>query len=86
MPAFTLPPRCDRAAADALHRELLTARDSGPIELDGSQVEQIGQAMLQLVLSARRTGEGARIEPSAAFAEAARMTGLSAQLFDEARP
>ena len=84
MAAITLPARCDRAAADALLPELRAAQGSGRIEIDGSQVEQVGQAMLQLLLSARRSGGGADITPSPALAEAGRMTGLSSELFEGA--
>jgi anti-anti-sigma regulatory factor len=86
MTAIILPPRCDRAAAAALLTELAAVQGSGRIAIDGAQVEQVGQAMLQLLLSARRTGSGATIAPSPALAEAGRMTGLSAELFDEDRP
>ncbi|WP_068072510.1 STAS domain-containing protein [Novosphingobium lentum] len=83
MTAITLPARCDRAAACALLPELMAAQGTAEIRVDGSQVEQIGQAMLQLLVSARRTAGGATILPSPALAEACRMTGLSAELFDE---
>ena len=82
MAAITLPARCDRAAADALLLDLLAAQGPGKIGIDGSRVEQIGQAMFQLLLSARQSGGGASITPSLAMAETARMAGLSAELFE----
>lgn len=88
MSAVILPARCDRATAEALLPELAAAAASasGPVEIDGRNVEQIGQAMLQLLLSARRTGRGATLVPSPRFAEAARLAGLSDDLFADARP
>ena len=84
MTAITLPPRCDRAAAEALLPALRAAADKGRMAIDGTAVEQVGQAMLQLLASARCSGSGASIAPSPALAEAARMTGLTVHLFDEA--
>ena len=86
MPTITLPARCDRAAAELLLPEMAAAAQGTRIEIDGSQVEQIGQAMLQVLVSARRSGSGATIAPSAALAEAGRMTGLSGELFEAAQP
>jgi anti-anti-sigma regulatory factor len=83
MPAITLPPRCDRAAADALLPELIAASRSGKIEIDATQLEQVGQAMLQLLVSARASSGGAEITPSAALSEAARMSGLADALFGD---
>jgi anti-anti-sigma regulatory factor len=84
MPKIQLPARCDRAAAEALLPEMLAMRGKDPLQIDASGAEQIGQAMLQLLVSARRSGAGARITPSPALVEAARLTGLGATLFDEA--
>jgi hypothetical protein len=55
---------------------------SGPIEIDGSAVSQIGLAMLQLLQSARCTGAGATIEASQALLDAAQLTGITNELFD----
>jgi anti-anti-sigma regulatory factor len=52
---MSLPTRCDRAAAITFHPELRTHLLKGPVEIDGRDVAQIGQAMLQLLLSARQT-------------------------------
>jgi hypothetical protein len=86
MPTVTLPERCDRASAEALLPEFIAQLGAGPIEVDGRSVGQIGQAMLQLLVSARRSGEQVTIQPSPAMRDAAALTGLSQELFDEARP
>lgn len=77
-----LPARCDRAAAEALLPEMRAALGPAPLQIDASATEQIGQAVLQLLVSARRTGAGAQITPSPAVVEAARLTGLETILFD----
>ncbi|NBC37528.1 STAS domain-containing protein [Novosphingobium sp. FSY-8] len=82
MRTIQLPPRCDRAAAEALLPEFQAALGAGALSIDASEAKQIGQAMLQLLVSARRTGDGAHINPSPALIEAARLTGLEAALFD----
>ena len=84
MSTITLPPRCDRAAAEALLPELVSALGAGPIHIDGSACTQIGQAMFQVLVSARRSGEGAVIDPSPALREAAAQIGLQRELFDGA--
>lgn len=48
-----LPARCDRPAAHALLPELQRAVATGDVVIDGEAVTQLGQAMLQLLLSAR---------------------------------
>ncbi|MBX9884068.1 MAG: chemotaxis protein CheX [Novosphingobium sp.] len=82
MPTITLPPRCDRAAAEALLPEMVAGLGSGALQINARDCTQIGQAMLQLLVSARRTGDGAVIEPSAHLRETARQLGLEAELFD----
>ena len=82
MRILQLPARCDRAAAEALLPEMQAALGAGPLQIDASAAEQIGQAVLQLLVSARRTGAGAQITPSPALIEAARLTGLDTTLFD----
>ncbi|MFM5931394.1 MAG: STAS domain-containing protein [Novosphingobium sp.] len=79
-----LPARCDRAAVLALAPELRAAVSHTAMQIDGSAVEQVGQALLQLLVSARRSEGGAQIIASPALAEAARATGLSEALFDGA--
>ncbi|PLK26660.1 STAS domain-containing protein [Novosphingobium sp. TH158] len=82
MATLTLPPRCDRATVLALLPEFRSAAGEGPLEIDGTSVVQAGQALLQLLVSARRSSGGARITPSAELAETARLTGLHGLLFD----
>ncbi len=86
MHTITLPERCDRAAAEALLPEFIAALGSGPLTIDASATKQCGQAMLQLLVSARRTGEGARIAASPAVIDIALLTGLDHELFDEEAP
>jgi anti-anti-sigma regulatory factor len=52
---LTLPSRCDRQAAEALLPDLRSAVAAGAVAIDGSDVMHFGQAMLQLLLSARKT-------------------------------
>lgn len=82
MTILALPNRCDRAAADLLLPDLLAAASSGDFIIDATGVEQIGQAMLQLLVSARMAG--ATIRPSEALNEMAVMTALDTVLFGEA--
>lgn len=82
MTNIALPNRCDRAAADLLLPDLLAAASSGDFTIDASGVEQIGQAMLQLLVSARMAG--ATIKPNAVLSEMAAMTALDSILFGEA--
>lgn len=82
MSQINLPARCDRAAAEALLPEFQAALGGGVVIIDATATEQIGQAMLQLLVSARRSGDGATIKPSPALSEAARLTGLAPVLFD----
>lgn len=82
MPAIPLPARCDRAVAQELLPHMLDQIDQGPLQIDASEVQQIGLAMLQLLVSARRSGSGAKITPSPAVLDAARLTGLDTILFD----
>lgn len=80
MSSIILPARCDRAAAEALLPEFIAALGSGPLRIDARQCEHIGQAMLQLLVSARQTGDGALIDPSPALRDAATLTGLADEL------
>lgn len=74
---ITLPPICDRGAAAALTPELAEALGPAPLAVDASRVERIGQAMLQLLVSASRTEGGIAIhQPSPAFAAALALTRL----------
>lgn len=82
MPTITLPSRCDRAAAEALLPEMVAALGSGVLHINARECSQIGQVMLQLLVSARRTGDGAVIDPSQSLRDTARQLGLETELFD----
>lgn len=82
MTAFVLPARCDLAAVQDLLPRLAAAAGPQSLEIDGRGVTQAGQALLQLLVSARRTAGGARIEPSPALREAAQLAGLHDILFE----
>lgn len=83
MPTLCLPSRCDRAAAEALLPEMIAALGSGVLTIDARAVTQIGQVMLQVLVSARRSGDGALIEPSSHLRDTARRLGLASELFDD---
>jgi len=82
MTTITLPPRCDRAAAEALLPDLAAAFGTGALTIDGSSAAQVGQAMLQVLASARFTCPSTSITPSRDLREAARLAGLDQILFD----
>lgn len=82
MPTITLPARCDRAAAEALLPEMVAALGSGALTIDARDCTRIGQAMLQLLVSARRTGDGATIQASSQLHDTMRELGLHDELFD----
>lgn len=81
MTKIVLPGRCDRATAEALLPEMVAAIGNGPLEIDARGTTQAGQAMLQLLVSARRTADGAQITPSAELREIAAQAGLDEILF-----
>lgn len=75
---IALPPVCDRAAAAALYPEIAESLGAVPLAIDAGRVEKIGQAMLQLLVSAARSEGGITIHhPSMAFTAALGLTGLS---------
>lgn len=83
MHTIELPPHCDRAAAAALYPELVEAVSGTPTPIDASKVERLGQAMMQLLVSAAATGGGIALQnPSAQFRDARQMAGLDAVLLD----
>ncbi|MEQ8410845.1 MAG: STAS domain-containing protein [Erythrobacter sp.] len=85
MQTITLPSKCDRAAASALVPEMCDALGDHPVAVDAAKVERIGQAMLQLLVSAARTEGGiALTNPSEPFAAAVRLAGLEPVLIEEA--
>jgi anti-anti-sigma regulatory factor len=74
---ITLPAVCDRSAASALYPELAEAIGAIPLAVDASRVEKIGQAMLQMLVSAARSEGGIAIrQPSPAFTAALLLSGL----------
>lgn len=78
-----LPPICDRSAAAALHPEISELLGPAPLPIDAAKVERIGQAMLQLLVSAARTEGGIVVRhPSAPFVAALALTGLDAVLME----
>ncbi|MEE4200713.1 STAS domain-containing protein [Erythrobacter sp.] len=84
----TLPATCDRAAAREMHETLNKAigveGQDDPLAIDASAVEAIGQAMLQVLLSAARTGAGIIVrQPSDAFIKTVRLAGLCEPLIEE---
>jgi anti-anti-sigma regulatory factor len=82
---ITLPPVCDRSAAAALYPELAESLGTAPLAVDAARVERIGQAMLQLLVSAARSEGGIAIRhPSPAFTTALGLTGLDHLLMEGA--
>jgi len=80
---ITLPPICDRSAAAALYPEIAEALGTAALAIDASQVERIGQAMLQLLVSAARSEGGIAIhQPSSAFTAALQLTRLDHVLME----
>lgn len=74
---ITLPTICDRSAATALFPELADSLGPVPLAIDAARVERIGQAMLQMLVSAARSEGGIAIQqPSPAFIAALQLTGL----------
>lgn len=82
MTRHPLPTRLTTMAAGPLAKKLLESVETRmPLSLDGSAVESIGQACLQVLASARKTavsrGIGFSIhEPSEALREGCALTGL----------
>ena len=85
MSALTLPATCDRASTIALLPDLCEALGAVPLPLDASNVERIGQSMLQVLVSAARSEGGINvINPSEAFVAALQLTGLESAIMDGA--
>lgn len=77
MTPLELPPVGDRSATRALFLDIREAVGPQPLAIDASKVERIGQAMLQLLVSASQSEAGIAItSPSDAFREAVRLAGL----------
>jgi len=85
-----LPARCSTAAAEDMLALVLESRKRDmPIRIDASGVTSIGQAVLQLLIVARRDfvrrGQDFVIaDPSEAFLAAVRMSGCEQHLEIEA--
>lgn len=84
--SLRLPAHCTTVTAEDLRVRLVLAADlDGRIEIDASQVESIGQAVLQLLLAARvETQRAAQsfaiLQPSAAFLDRVRGCSLAQSL------
>jgi anti-anti-sigma regulatory factor len=77
VPSITLPANCDRGAASALYPELCDAMGAQPLTIEAAKVERIGQAMLQVLVSAARSEGGIAIAaPSEPFTAAVELAGL----------
>ncbi|GGB40455.1 hypothetical protein GCM10011380_32400 [Sphingomonas metalli] len=75
----------DRDAVALLIPELREAVAAGAVRVDGAAIEQIGQAGLQLLLSARRSADAVAaafeiVAPSRSLCRAAMIAGLSEAL------
>jgi anti-anti-sigma regulatory factor len=80
---ISLPPICDRAAAAAHFHEFAEALGAVPLVIDASRVDRIGQAMLQVLVSAARSEGGIALHaPSAPFMAALQLTGLDRVLIE----
>ena len=84
MQTIILPRKCDRAATLALYPELNdSVVDDNTLQIDASKVEQIGQAMLQvLVASAQSDGGIEFTATSSQFTDAIRLAKLETVLTD----
>lgn len=81
MTDICLPQVCDREAVIGLLPAFVAAVGVRPMVVDGRAVRRIGQPMLQLLLSASKSGAGAVIEnPSQALRDAAQLAGLTTAL------
>ena len=69
-----LDPKLDSAAADTLRESLLASKDDD-IELDGTNVEQVGALCVELILSARHLW--------AAAGKAVTLDGASSQMIED---
>lgn len=77
-----LPAQCGTAAAGGLREALLRAGGAGAVRVDASAVASLGQAVLQLLLAARRTAEAGGLpfdigSPSTALSDTLARCGLT---------
>lgn len=83
---LTLPARCHRDAADAMLPLLRDGIAAGDVAIDGADVTQLGQSMLQLLFSARKTAanQGVAFAITASDTMRAALTSAGAEhLLDE---
>ena len=84
MSAVILPSVCDRAAAETVYAELADALSSQPIEVDASQVTKIGQAALQVLVSAAKSEGGIKLNaPSKVLSATIEQFGLAPTLLKD---
>ena len=83
MNPIILPNNCDRTAAKSLHPEVCDALGPSPVTIVASDVERMGFAMVQLLVSAARSEGGiALTDPSEPVREALRIAGFTSLLDD----
>lgn len=81
MNTVILPAICDRTAARSVYPELIGSIGDAKVTIDASGVERVGQAMLQLLVSASETEGGIALNcPSEPFLNAISLAGLQATL------
>lgn len=80
MTNITLPSRCDRSAAEELYPKLSKAVGEGPVTVETAEAKHMGMAMLQLLVSARKSGD-VTINRCELMDEVAHRAGLDTQLF-----
>lgn len=85
--AVKLPAICNTAAAADLHTVLVEACAGGTrVEIDASEVESLGQAVIQLLVAAaadadsRKTPVVVIVRPSAAFAKRVAACGIDGRI------
>lgn len=77
MNQVSLPSICDRAAAKAVRADFSEALAIEPVQVDASEVERMGEAVLQVLVSAAHSEGGITVvSPSEAFVETVAMVGL----------
>ncbi len=77
MNQVSLPSICDRAAAKAVRADFSDALAIEPIQVDASEVTRMGEAVLQVLVSAAHSEGGITVvSPSDTFIETVAMVGL----------
>lgn len=85
MIGIKLPAVCDSLASEVLKAELIELCGVSAVEVDASEVSKMGQACLQVLVSAARTSGGISLRnPSDEFGAAVALTGLTGVLGLEA--